>query len=117
MKATKTLKNLKEMPYPPKRKFLKRKGNVITPAKTNAPISQTSSECLKLTIQTCQMKTKNLIMTLGQILEEITKASLPISADLSNDFTQLFWKLTKEKCALYQANFGGAAKISTIFYQ
>ena len=56
-------------------------------------------------------------MTLGQILEEITKASLPISADLSNDFTQLFWKLTKEKCALYQANFGGAAKISTIFYQ
>ena len=43
MKATKTLKNLKEMPYPPKRKFFKRKGNVITPAKTNAPISQTSS--------------------------------------------------------------------------
>ena len=58
MKATKTLKNLKEMPYPPKRKFLKRKGNVITPAKTNAPISQTSSECLKLTIQTCQMRNK-----------------------------------------------------------
>ena len=60
MKATKTLKNLKEMPYPPKRKFLKRKGNVITPAKTNAPISQTSSECLKLTIQTCQNENKEL---------------------------------------------------------
>ena len=59
MKAAKTLKNLKEMPYPPEKKLLKRKGNSIIPAKTNAPISQTSSECLKLTIQTYQMKTKN----------------------------------------------------------
>ena len=42
-----------------KRKLLKRKENSITSAKTNAPISQTSSECLKLTIQTYQMKTKN----------------------------------------------------------
>ena len=35
MKAAKTLKNLKEMPYPPDKKLLKRKGNSITPAKTN----------------------------------------------------------------------------------
>ena len=49
MKAVKTPKNLKETPYPPQRKLLKRKGNSITTAKTNAPISQTSSECLKLT--------------------------------------------------------------------
>ena len=38
MKATKTSKNLKEMPYPPQ-KLLKTKGNSITQAKTNAPIS------------------------------------------------------------------------------
>ena len=49
MKVVKTPKNLKETPYPPQRKLLKRKGNSITTAKTNAPISQTSSECLKLT--------------------------------------------------------------------
>ena len=30
---------------------------------------------------------------------------------------QLFWKLTKEKFTLHEVNFGGAAKISTIFYQ
>ena len=30
MKAAKTSKNLKEMPYPPQRKLLKRKGNSIT---------------------------------------------------------------------------------------
>ena len=57
MKASKTQKHLKEIPYPPKKAF-KRKENNITPAKTNAPISQTSSECLKLTIQTYQMRNK-----------------------------------------------------------
>ena len=60
MKAAKTSKNLKEMPYPPQKKLLKRKGNSITPAKTNAPISQTSSERLKLTIQTYQIRNKKL---------------------------------------------------------
>ena len=60
MKAAKIPKNLKEMPYRPQKKLLKRKGNSITPAKTNAPISQTSSERLKLTIQTYQMRNKEL---------------------------------------------------------
>ena len=101
MKPAKTLKNLKEMPYPPppprpKKKLLKRKGNSIAQAKTNAPISQTS-ECLKLTIQTYQMKTKNLIMKLGQLQEEITKASLPVSADLSNDFTSIILETDQRK--------------------
>ena len=36
----------------------KRKGNSITPAKANVPISETSSERLKLTIQTYQMRNK-----------------------------------------------------------
>ena len=39
-------------------KLLKRKGNSITSAKTNAPISQISSERLKLTIQNYQMRNK-----------------------------------------------------------
>ena len=38
------------MPYPPQKKLLKRKEKNITPAKTNTPISQTSSERLKVTI-------------------------------------------------------------------
>ena len=60
MKAAKTQKKLKEMSYPSQKKLLERKGNSITPAKTNAPISQTSSERLKLTIQTYQMRNKEL---------------------------------------------------------
>ena len=60
MKAAGTQKNLKEMPYPPQKKFVKRKGNSITPARTNAPISQISSQRLKLTIQTYLMRNKEL---------------------------------------------------------
>ena len=48
------------MPYPLLKKLLKRKGNSITLAKTNTPISHTSSERLKLTIQTYQMRNKEL---------------------------------------------------------
>ena len=57
MKASKTQKHLKKIPYPPKKTF-KKKRKEITPAKTNAPIVQTSSEYLKLTIQTYQMRNK-----------------------------------------------------------
>ena len=60
MKAAGTQKILKEMPYPPQKKFVKRKGNSITPARTNALISQTSSQRLKLTIQTYLMRNKEL---------------------------------------------------------
>ena len=70
-----------------KKKLLKRKEN-ITPANTNAPISQTSSECLKLTIHI--HKQKELEMKLGQLQEETSKAFLPVSADLSNDFKSIF---------------------------
>ena len=95
MKAAKTKKKLKEMPYPPQKKG---KGNRITPAKTNAQIWQTSSEGLKLIIETYQMRDKELKMKLGQLQEEIWKATLPVGADLSKALNQLFWKLTKEKC-------------------
>ena len=52
------------MPYPPQKKLLKRKGNNITPAKKNPLTSQTSSEDLKLIIQTYQMRNKELKMKL-----------------------------------------------------
>ena len=55
-----TIKIWKKWHIHHKKKFLKRKGNSITPAKTNAPILQTSSERLKLTIQTYQMRNKEL---------------------------------------------------------
>ena len=55
MKGAKSSKKLKEMPYAPQKRASQ---NSITPAKKNAPISQTSSERLKFTIQTYQMRNK-----------------------------------------------------------
>ena len=86
---------------------MKRKEKNITPAKTNVAISQTSSERLKLRIQNYRMRNKELKMKLRQLQEEISKASLLASADLSNDsktiiletdqrkispFIRLFWE-------------------------
>ena len=59
------------MPYPPQEKLLKRKENNITLAKTNSPIAQTSSEHLKSTIQTYQMRDKELKKKPGQLQKEI----------------------------------------------
>ena len=97
MKAAKTPKNLKEILYPPRKKHLKRKGNSITTAKTNAPISQTSSEGLKLIIQTYQIRNKELKMKLGQLQEEISKASLPVSADLCNNYKSIILETDQRK--------------------
>ena len=90
-------KKLKEIPYPAQKKLLKRKGNSITPVKSNAPISQTSSEHLKLTIQTYQMTNKKLKMKPGQLQEKISKASSPVSADLSNDFKSIILETDQRK--------------------
>ena len=49
-------------------------------------------------------------MKLRQLQEEISKASFPVSADLSKDFTSII-------LTLREVNFGGAAKKSAIFYQ
>ena len=89
MEAAKAPKKLKGMPYPPPKKLLKRKENNITPAKTNAPISQTSSERLKLTLQTYWIRNNDLKMKLGQVQEEISKIFLTVRADLSNDFKSI----------------------------
>ena len=99
MKAAKPPKpkKIKKMSYPPQKKLLKRKGNSITPAKTNAPISQTSSEGLKLIIQTYQMRNKELKMKLGQLQEKISKASLPVSTDLCNKFKSIILETDQRK--------------------
>ena len=72
------------MPHPTQKKLFKRKGNSVTPAQTNAPISQTSSEGLTL-------RNKELKMKFGQLQEKISKASLPVSANLCNNFKSVMY--------------------------
>ena len=69
----------------------------MTPAKANGSISETSSEDLKLIIQTYQMRNKKLKMKLGQLQEEISKVSLPVSADLCNNFKSIILKTEQRK--------------------
>ena len=88
MKAAKTSENVKEMQYPPQKELLKRKGNSIAQAKTNAPISQTSSKGLKLIIQTYQMRNRELKMKLGQ---------LQVSTDLCNNFKSIILETDQRK--------------------
>ena len=76
---------------------MKRKENSITPAKTNAPISQTSLERLKLTTQTYQMRNKELKNEAWTTSRGISKASLPVSADLSNEFTAIILETDRRK--------------------
>ena len=67
MKAVKTPSNFKEMPYSPQKKLLKIKKIYDTPGKTTPPISQTSSERLKVTFQTYQMGNGEVKMKLGKL--------------------------------------------------
>ena len=99
------------------KKLLKRKRNSITQAKTNAPISQTSSEGLKLIIQTYQMRNKELKMNLANFKRKYQKHLCQLVLIYVTTLNQLLWKLTKEKCTLHEVNFGGTVKISTVFYQ
>ena len=78
------------MPYPLQKKLLKRNGNSISPAQTNALISQTSSEGLKL-------RNKELKMKLGQLQEETSKASLPVRVDLCNNFKSIILETDQRK--------------------
>ena len=43
------------------------------------------------------MRNKELKMKLGQLQEEISKASLPVSADLSNDFKSIILETDQRK--------------------
>ena len=86
MKASKTQKHLKEIPYPQKKAF-KNKIKYYT-SKDKCPNFTNFSRVLKIN-NSClsNEKQKELKMKLGQLQEEISKTSLPVSADLSNDFS------------------------------
>ena len=55
-------------------------------------------------------KQKQLKMKLGQLQEEISKASLPISADLSNDFKLISFENDQINISLFMRFFGKSSK-------
>ena len=61
------------------------------------PQFQTSPEGLKLIIQTYQRRNKEFKMKLGQLQEEISKASLPVSADLCSNYKSIILETDQRK--------------------
>ena len=84
----------------------KKTNQVLTPAKTKAPVSKTSSERLKLTLQGHRLKCAQLSDELEKMKLELQKSNILIDHDLSNDllsvlsnsdvkmtpFMSLFWQ-------------------------
>ena len=63
------------------------------------------------------MRNKELKMKLGQLQDEISKASLPVSADLCNNFKSIILETDQRKLTLHEVSFEGVEKIYTVFYQ
>ena len=88
MKAAKTRRSLKETPYPSQKKLQ----NFFRMPKINN--SNLSNE-----------KQKELEMKYGQLQEEILKASLPVSVDLSNDFKSIIFETDQIKISPFMRLF------------
>ena len=56
------------------------------------------------------MRNKKLKMKLGQLQEEISKASLPVSADLSNDFKLIIFETGQINISPFMRYFGRSSK-------
>ena len=87
------------------KKLLKRKPKNITSAKANIPVSQTSSETLKVTMQIYQMENKELKMKRGKLQDEISRGSLPIKSNLSNDFKSNIFETNQRKISPFMRLF------------
>ena len=71
-------------------KIFKRQPIILsTPAKLNAPISKTSSERLKLTIQSFRIENKELKEKVMELQQELSKSSLKVSENLDEDLTSI----------------------------
>ena len=88
MKAVKTPKRLKEVSYPPQKKAFKKKKYYTS-----------KDKCPNFTnfFRTPKINNSSLKMKLGQLQEEISKASFPVSADLSDEFKSIILETDQRK--------------------
>ena len=68
----------------------------MSPAKPNAPVSLTSPERLKLTLQSYRLENKTLKEEISKMKEEISKNSMPIDVDLGRDLVTLMSENKKD---------------------
>ena len=100
MKAAKTQKHLKEIPYPPKKAFKKK---VIY--YTNKDKCPNFINFFRTYSKLSNETQKELKMKLGQLQDEISKVSLPVSADLNNDFKSIIFETDQRKISPFMRLF------------
>ena len=92
---------MKEIAYPPKEAF-KKKMKYYT-GKGKCPSFTNFFRIPK--INNSKNNSKELKMKLGQLQEEISKASLPVSADLSNGFKSIIFETDQRKVSPFMRLF------------
>ena len=100
MKAAKTQKHLKEIPYPPKKAFLKK-----IKYYTNKDKCPNFTNFFRTYSNLSNEKQKELKMKLVQLQEEISKASLPVGADLVNDFKSIIFETDQRNISPFMKLF------------
>ena len=90
MKAVKTPKRLKEVSYPPQKTAFKKKKKKYYTSKDKCPNFTNF-------FRTPKINNSSLKMKLGQLQEEISKASFPVSADLSDEFKSIILETDQRK--------------------
>ena len=88
-------------------RVLKRKPetSVVAPAKLNAPISTTSSQRLKLTIQNYRLENKALKFQIEKLQNELSNSSLPVNVDLNNDLITIMKNTASSKITPFMKLF------------
>ena len=95
---------MKEIPYPPKKDF-KKKRKYFT-SKDKCPNFTKFFRMPKVNNSNLSNEEqKELKMKLGQLQEEISKAFLPVNADLSNDFKSIILETDQRKISPFMRLF------------
>jgi len=86
--------------------YEKRKKSILQePAKPNAPISFTSPDRLKLTIQNYRIENKELKSEINKLQNEIKKSSVSTSDSLNSDLTAIMSAASPEKVSPFMKMF------------
>ena len=104
MKSAKTQKHLKEIPYQPNKAF-KKKTKYYT-SKYKCPNFTNFFRMHKINNSNLSNeKQKELKMKLGLLQVEISKASLPVSTDSSNDFKPIIFETDQRNISPFMRLF------------
>ena len=95
---------MKEIPHPPKKAF-KNKIKYYTSKYKYPNFTNFFRMSVINNSNLSNVKQKELKMKLGQLQEEISKASLPFSADLINDLNSIIYETDQRKISAFMSLF------------